>query len=212
MCSLIHTDYMALFVRKQDNENFIYKNSRNLPETSEPEGGFVQLIVGLGNVGKKYELNRHNAGFMTVDKFRETKGMTDWQEKSKFKAFVSEDFVGGKKVVLVKPTTLMNLSGESVRALKDFYKLTNNDITVIHDELDLPFGTVKTKKGGGSAGHNGLKSLIKHIGEDFNRIRIGIKNDQLEQIDSADFVLANFSKEEQKQLGEILQAAIGNFN
>lgn len=201
---------MALFVRKQDNENFLVKATRQYPQEASNEGGFVHLIVGLGNIGPEYAKTRHNAGFMATEAYRVKDGLPDWQEKPKFKSFTSEGFLDGKKIVLVKPTTLMNLSGESVRALKDFYKIGNNDITVIHDELDLPFGTVKTKKGGGSAGHNGLKSLIKHIGEDFNRIRIGIKNDQLEQIDSADFVLANFSKVEQKQLGEIIQAAISN--
>jgi PTH1 family peptidyl-tRNA hydrolase len=198
---------MALFQRFQRNEQMA-KIVRDAPVAANDEGGFVQLIVGLGNVGKKYEKNRHNVGFMVVDKYREEKGFPDWQEKTKFKAYVSEDFADGKKVVLVKPTTLMNLSGESVRALKDFYKVSNNDITIIHDELDLPLGTVKIKKGGGSAGHNGLKSLIKHIGEDFSRIRLGVKNDQLEQIDSADFVLANFSGAEKKQLGEIIQTAL----
>lgn len=181
------------------------------------EGGLVRLIVGLGNVGKKYEKTRHNAGFMAVDAYREEKDFPEWQEKQKFKAHISEDFMAGQKVVLVKPTTLMNLSGESVRALKDFYKVQNEDITVIHDELDLPFGTVKSKNGGGSAGHNGLKSLIKHIGEDFHRIRIGVKNVQLvdstsspsvKQIDSADFVLANFSQQELKKLPEVIQEAI----
>lgn len=200
---------MALFQRFQRNDQLV-KIVKDEPVATNNEGGLVRLIVGLGNVGKKYEKTRHNAGFMAIDAYREENGFPDWQEKPKFKAHISEDFIAGQKVVLVKPTTLMNLSGESVRALKDFFKVTNEDITVIHDELDLPFGTVKTKKGGGSAGHNGLKSLIKHIGEDFNRIRIGVKNDQLDRIDSADFVLANFSKEEQKQLGEILQAAIKN--
>ena len=123
----------------------------------------------------------------------------------------------GKKVILAKPTTLMNLSGEAVRALKDFYKLQNSDITVIHDELDLPFGTIKEKQGGGSAGNNGLKSLIAHIGEDFKRIRIGIKNDLLvdstgsrstKKMDPSDFVLGKFSAQEKKQLDEIIKATI----
>lgn len=181
---------------------------RETPVATSDEGGFVQLIVGLGNVGKEYEHTRHNIGFKVVDAYRKEKGFPAWQEKKRFKAFVSEEFIAGKKVVLVKPTTLMNLSGEAVQSLKDFYKVPNADITVIHDELDLPFGTVKEKTGGGSAGNNGLKSIIKHVGEDFKRIRIGIKNAQLEKIDAADFVLSTFSKEEQKQLNPIIQEAV----
>jgi len=198
---------MALFQRFQRNDQLV-KIIRDQPVLSQDEGGFIQLIVGLGNVGKQYEKTRHNIGFMALDKYREENDFPDWQDKPKLKALVSEDFVGGKKVILAKPTTLMNLSGESVRALKDFYKLKNSDIVVIHDELDLPFGEIKQKNSGGSAGHNGLKSLIKHIGEDFNRIRIGIKNDQLDTIDAAAFVLAKFSKNESEKLVEIIDTSL----
>lgn len=181
--------------------------ARQEPTTSQDEG-FITLIVGLGNVGKEFEGTRHNSGFMAVDAYRKENGFPAWQEKAKFKAYISEDFVAGKKVVLAKPTTMYNLSGESVRALKDFYKLDNKDITVIHDELDLPFGTVKEKVGGGSAGSNGLKSIISHIKADFKRIRIGIKNELLSKMDPADFVLAKFSATEKKQLDEIIKAAL----
>lgn len=209
---------MALFIKKQDNEHSLFKITRSVPGQSEPpdDFGFISLIVGLGNVGKEFEGTRHNSGFMTLDVYRKMNDLPAWQEKAKFKAFVSEGFVAGKKVILVKPTTLYNLSGEAVRALKDFYKLTNHDITVVHDELDLPFGTIKEKQGGGSAGSNGLKSIISHIGEDFKRIRIGIKNDQLatstssgssKKVDAADFVLAKFSVVEKKQLDEIIETA-----
>lgn len=198
---------MALFQRFQRNDQLVRIIQDN-PITTSEEGGFVHLIVGLGNIGSQYTKTRHNVGFMAVDAYRTGKNMPDWQEKPKFKAYVSEDFIAGQKIVLVKPTTLMNLSGESIRALKDFFKLNNDDITIVHDELDLPFGTVKTKKDGGSAGHNGLKSLIKHIGADFHRIRIGISNDQLKNIEAADFVLGNFSKEEQKQLPKLLNEVV----
>ena len=201
---------MALFIRKQDNENFLIKRIRNTPGISEgpADDGFIKLIVGLGNIGKEFEGTRHNSGFMTIDAFQKANDFPKWQEKSKFKAFITEDFVAGRKVILAKPTTLYNLSGESVKALKDFYKLTNNDIVVVHDELDLPFGTVKEKLGGGSAGSNGLKSIIAQIGADFKRVRIGIKNDLLEKIDAADFVLAKFSSAEKKQLDEIIKTAL----
>jgi PTH1 family peptidyl-tRNA hydrolase len=202
---------MALFIRRQDNENQLFKVTRDVPAQStgpNDEEGFITLIIGLGNIGKEFESTRHNSGFMTVDAYAKENSFPAWQEKPKFKAFISEDFVAGKKIVLAKPTTLYNLSGESVRALKDFYKLSNKDIIVVHDELDLPFGTVKEKQGGGSAGSNGLKSIITHIGEDFKRIRIGIKNDLLERIDAADFVLAKFSSTEKKQLDDIIKTAL----
>lgn len=202
---------MALFIRRQDNENQLFRITRDLPKQSEEpaeDSGFIKLIVGLGNVGKEYDSTRHNAGFLILDSYRKQNSFPDWQEKTKFKAYISEDFADGKKVVLAKPTTLYNLSGESVRALKDFYKLSNKDIVVVHDELDLPFGSVKEKQGGGSAGSNGLKSIISHIGADFRRIRIGIKNDLLENYDPADFVLAKFSATEKKQLDQIIKTAL----
>lgn len=198
---------MALFQRFQRNDQLI-QVTQDIPKSALTDDGFVTLIVGLGNIGKKYDGTRHNIGFAVVDALRALHDLPEWQEKTKFKALISEDFVGGKKIILAKPTTLMNNSGEAVRALKDFYKLKNMDIIVIHDELDLPFGTVKQKQGGGSAGNNGIKSLIAHIGDDFNRVRVGIKNEQLEIMDPADFVLAKFASDEKKQLDDIIQAAV----
>jgi PTH1 family peptidyl-tRNA hydrolase len=125
---------------------------------------------------------------------------------------VTEQFIKGQKIVLLKPTTFYNLSGESVKAMKDFYKLKNTAITVIHDELDLPFGTVKEKNGGGSAGSNGLKSIISLIGADFKRIRIGISNELKDKMDAADFVLKKFSAAEKKQLEEVIQTALTNLS
>lgn len=200
---------MALFVRKQDNENFLIKTTREIPLTSEgPGGGFIKLIVGLGNIGQEYTDTRHNVGFAVIDAFAKKNSFPKWQEKTKFKALISEDFLAGQKVILAKPTTLMNLSGEAVTAIKTFYKLTNNDIVVVHDELDLPFGSVKEKQGGGSAGNNGLKSIISLVGEDFRRVRVGIKNDMLEKMTAADFVLAKFSTSEKKQLANIVTATL----
>lgn len=201
---------MALFIKKQDNENQIFKITRDVPAQSEgpADGGFMTLIVGLGNVGKAFEGTRHNCGFIALDAYRQANNFPDWQEKPKFKAYISEDFVAGKKVILAKPTTLYNLSGETVRALKDFYKLADSDITVIHDELDLPFGTIREKQGGGTAGNNGLKSITSQIGQEFRRLRVGIKNNQLEKVDPADFVLAKFSATEKKQLHDIIKAVL----
>lgn len=198
---------MALFQQFQRKDSIFELIQDQTSESAETES-FARLIVGLGNIGKEYEGTRHNIGFSVIDAYQKEQGFPDWQEKPKFKAYVSEDFVAGKKVILAKPTTYMNLSGEAVRALKDFYKLQNSDITVIHDELDLPFGVIKTKQSGGSAGNNGLKSLIAHIGQDFLRIRVGIKNDLLAKMDAADFVLAKFSASEKKQLDKIIKAAV----
>lgn len=197
---------MALFQRFQRNDQLV-QVTQDIPVASAVDDGFIRLIVGLGNIGKDYDGTRHNIGFDIVDEYRKKNKFPAWQEKSKFKAYISEDFIGGKKVILAKPTTLMNASGDSIRAIKDFYKLDNKDIVVVHDELDLPFGTVKLKQGGGSAGNNGLKSLISQIGEDFTRIRIGIKNELLERMDAADFVLSKFSKEEVTKLKDIVLEA-----
>lgn len=198
---------MALFQRYTRNDQLIHV-TQDIPAATAVDESFIMLIIGLGNIGKEYENTRHNIGFTVIDAYRKEQGFPDWQEKTKFKAFISEDFINGKKIVLAKPTTFMNNSGEAVRTLKDFYKITNKDIVVIHDELDLPLGTIKEKVSGGSAGNNGLKSIISHIGEDFKRIRIGIKNDLLEKMDAADFVLAKFSADEKKQLPKVTEAAI----
>lgn len=206
---------MALFQRFQRNDQLV-QVTQDIPVASAVDESFIKLIVGLGNVGKEYDGTRHNIGFAVVDEFRKKNKFPTWQEKSKFKTYISEDFQDGKKVILAKPTTLMNSSGDSIRALKDYYKLDNKDIVIIHDELDLPFGTVKQKQGGGSAGNNGLKSLISQIGEDFSRIRIGIKNELLadstnsrsaKRMDAADFVLSKFSKEEMTKLKNIVSDA-----
>lgn len=157
------------------------------------------LVIGLGNVGKKYELTRHNFGFICVDML--AKGhRAKWKNDVKFSSQIATVSIDGKKVILVKPQTFMNLSGEAVQKIKAFYKLENKDIVVIHDELDIDFGLIRTRSGGGSAGHNGLKSIIQHIGEDFGRIRAGIGPKSPEQIDSADFVLQKFSKEQRDKL------------
>lgn len=159
----------------------------------------TKLVVGLGNIGKKYELTRHNIGFLCVeDIVKREEG--NWKEKKEFSSFVSEIKIGDKRVIFIKPTTLMNLSGNAVQAVKNFYKIDNKDILVIHDELDINFGSIRLRAGGSSAGHNGIKSVTEHIGEDYSRLRIGIKNKHTSKQDSADFVLKPFSSEEQGNL------------
>ena len=165
-----------------------------------------RLIIGLGNPGLEYLNTRHNAGFMVLDKLAEDQDIS-FVTKKDLKSLIAVTNIGGKQTILAKPITFMNLSGEAVQALVTFYKVSMDEIIVIHDEIDLPFGSIQNKVGGGSAGHNGLKSIIKFIGEDFMRIRIGIGPKTPEQMDTADFVLQDFSKTEQKKLPEIINKA-----
>lgn len=132
----------------------------------------MRLFVGLGNPGPKYAMNRHNIGFMAVDRIAEDHGFGPW--RSKFQGVLSEGRLGSEKVVLLKPETFMNLSGQSVGEAMRFYKLDPADVAVFHDEIDLAPGKLKVKDGGGHAGHNGLRSLHGHIGEAYRRIRMGV--------------------------------------
>lgn len=161
------------------------------------------LLVGLGNIDKEYGGTRHNIGFACAEAFADQHDFPSWSEKKDLKCLLTKQIVGDTRVIAIKPTTYMNNSGEAVQAVQKFYKITNQQTLVIHDELDINFGQIRTRLGGGSAGNNGIKSLIQHIGEDFTRIRIGVKNDLSEKIDSADFVLGKFSKEEQSELPKL---------
>ena len=162
----------------------------------------MHLIVGLGNIGEQYQLTRHNVGFLVIDEI--TKSLQSSNiNKSNFKA----DLLKSGYNLYVKPTTYMNNSGQAVVAIKDYYKIDIEDIIVIHDDLDLPFGTVKFKVGGGHGGHNGLRSLDSHIGKDYIRVRIGIgKPEDKSQV--ANYVLSNFSKEELNKLEGIITHTI----
>ncbi len=161
------------------------------------------LLVGLGNIGKEYTGTRHNIGFVAADEFAANNNFPAWTEKKDLKCQLTKQSVGGIRTILIKPATFMNKSGEAVRAVQQFFKLANSQTVVIHDELDIPFGQIRTRKGGGSAGNNGVASLIQHIGEDFARIRIGTANEVSEKADSADFVLGKFTKSEQEQLPKL---------
>ena len=132
----------------------------------------MQIIAGLGNPGAKYAGNRHNIGFMALDAIHRKNPFSPWSKK--FKAEISEGELGGEKVLLVKPQTFMNLSGESVGEAMRFYKLAPKDILAIYDELDLAPGKARIKVGGGHGGHNGIKSLDAHCGKDYRRLRLGI--------------------------------------
>lgn len=163
----------------------------------------MKLVVGLGNIGKEYDGTRHNIGFALLDHVAEEFGVT-WQERPKFKARVAELGFGGEKVVLAKPTTFYNLSGEAVRALSDFYKIDPEDILVIHDELALPFGTIRTRGRGTDAGNNGIKNITAHVGPEYARIRVGTANEQSAQ-KAEIFVLKPFTKEEQGNIKKLAE-------
>lgn len=159
------------------------------------------LLVGLGNPGVEYELTRHNVGFITLDTFVDKQGeMEPWIQKKDLKSLISTGRIGEARVIAMKPTTFMNLSGEAVQAVANFYKVNPDHITVLHDELDIDFGQIRLRQGGSSAGHNGIKSVTQHIGENYGRIRIGIGPKKPAQIKSEDFVLQKFSADEQAQL------------
>jgi PTH1 family peptidyl-tRNA hydrolase len=165
------------------------------------------LVVGLGNPGTKYEKNRHNLGFMVLDKYQTSHDFSGWVAKKDLNCEISTGQVGSTRVILVKPTTFMNNSGDAVQKLQKFYRIYNQETVVVHDELDVDFGTIRTRIGGGSAGHNGIKSISGLLGEDYGRIRIGIGPKSHENMDSADFVLQDFSKEQEEILPKIINEA-----
>lgn len=169
------------------------------------------LIVGLGNPGQEYDLTRHNIGFYCLDRFAKTTDFPTWSSKSALHSLITIKTIGQSRVILCKPQTFMNDSGRAVQAVQHFYKVVAEDTLVVHDELDLPFGQLRLRSGGGSAGHNGIKSLIAQGSENSQRLRIGIGNSVSARstTDSADFVLAKFSKTEQARLPE-LAAAVTN--
>lgn len=163
----------------------------------------MKLIIGLGNPEEHYTTTRHNVGFRVLNEYGAEKG-AQFQLKEKFRAQLAEFTVDGEKVILAKPTTYYNSSGEAAHLISDFYKLDPTDILIIHDELALPFGTVRTRLGGSDAGNNGVKSISQYLGPDTARIRIGIYNDLRDRIDDADFVLSHFTKDEDIAFHETL--------
>lgn len=159
----------------------------------------MKLILAQGNPGIKFADTRHNVGFRAIESFANEHGL-HFQAKSRWNAEVAESGSSDDKVVLVKPSTFYNETGQSARALVDFYHIDPRDILVIHDELALPFGTLRTRERGSDAGNNGIKSLNAHLGQDYTRLRIGIANELLAHMPAMEFVLGNFSKEEKTQL------------
>ncbi|MDU5105150.1 aminoacyl-tRNA hydrolase [Clostridium sp.] len=162
------------------------------------------LIVGLGNPGKEYDGTRHNIGFEAIDSLGRKYSID--LNKSKFKGVCGEGFIEGKKVILLKPTTYMNLSGESIREVINFYKIDNNNIIVIYDDISLEIGKLRIREKGSAGGHNGIKSIIANLSTDvFPRIKIGVGQPKG---DLVSHVLGRFNKEEAQDLKEVIEASI----
>lgn len=160
----------------------------------------MKLLFALGNPGDTYTNTRHNVGFLMLDRLAKDTSLS-WREQSRFKAYTAEYQSNGEKIILVKPTTYYNNVGESFRALVDFYKIEATDVAILHDDLALPFGMVRSRAGGSGGGSNGIKSLNAHGGDGTHRIRIGVENELRARMnDDASFVLANFTKDENEKL------------
>lgn len=167
----------------------------------------MKVILAQGNPGSQYKYTRHNVGFLLLDNFA-SNNHVEFLKKTKFHADIAELSVGGEKVLLVKPTTFYNETGQTARLLVDFYKLdTATDLLVIHDDLALPFGTIRTREKGSDAGNNGIKSINAHISPAYRRIRVGIYSDLRDRMPDADFVLAHFSTQEKNALSDIYKHA-----
>ena len=162
----------------------------------------MRLFVGLGNPGAKYAGNRHNIGFMAVDRIATDHGFGPWRKA--FHGLVAEGRLGAEKVVLLKPETFMNLSGQSVQGAVTFYKLALNEVVVLHDELDLAPGKLRVKQGGGHAGHNGLRSIHAHLGEAYGRVRLGIGHPGHKDA-VAGYVLNDFPKADTDWLDDLMR-------
>ena len=169
----------------------------------------MKLIVGLGNPGKDYENTRHNIGFMVVDKYLKNKNLDT--NKSKFDGKYIDIIVNDEKVIFLKPQKYMNLSGEVVKKYIDYFKINIKDILIIHDDLDQELGNIKLKQNSSSGGHNGIKDIEKNIGtKDYKRLKIGISNNKM--IDTKDYVVGHFSKEEKEIINNSINICINIIN
>ena len=170
-------------------------------------GGYTWLLVGLGNPGLKYESTRHNMGFLAVDKLAEVEHFKF--SKLRFKAWTATAELGGEKVLVMKPQTYMNLSGEAVGEAARFYKIPPEHVLVISDDISLPIGKLRIRGGGSAGGHNGLKNIIQHLGSDrFPRIKVGVGMPENADYDIADWVTGRPMGDEQKPLMEALDKAV----
>jgi|SRR5579862_6855931 len=165
------------------------------------------LVIGLGNPGKEYAKTRHNIGFEAIELFAKQNDFPGWISKKDLKCQLNIANIGSTRVILCKPETFMNNSGEAALAVQQFYKIANSQTIVVYDELAIPFGQIRTRVGGSDAGNNGIKSLINIVGEDFGRLRIGIGAQQSIKAEASDFVLGSFNKEERSSLPSVLNEA-----
>lgn len=179
-----------------------------MPQDKKQQIIIPQVIIGLGNPEKKYDRTRHNIGFDLVD-YLADKWLFSWQKNTKFKALFSEGIAPNRqKLRLLKPLTYMNLSGQSVRALLDWYKLPTESILVVYDDMDLPLGRIRMRLSGSAGGHNGIKSIISHVGgQNFPRLKIGIGKSQGKK-ETVSHVLGKFSPEEAIQIPKIFKYTI----
>lgn len=165
------------------------------------------LIVGLGNPGKEYDDTRHNIGFAVLDAFAKKQNFGPWVIKKDMHSMQTSGTIGTSRVILCKPITFMNESGRAVQATQHFYKIDSSKTLVVYDELDIEFGQIRTRSGGSSAGHNGVKSVTKECGENYDRARIGIGPKKPAAMDTADFVLQKFGKAHREDMPSLLQEA-----
>jgi PTH1 family peptidyl-tRNA hydrolase len=167
----------------------------------------MRLFVGLGNPGARYARNRHNIGFMAVDEIARRHGFAPWRRR--FQGETSEGALEGERVILLKPATFMNESGRAVQEAASFFKIVAGDVTVFQDELELPPAKLRVKVGGGSAGHNGLRSISVHIGNDYRRVRLGIGHPGVKELVHA-YVLADFAKDDGPWVTALCEAVADN--
>lgn len=179
----------------------------------------MKLIVGLGNVGEHYAQTRHNIGFMVVDELARELNAPAFTTNKKLLADVSQVSSGDEALLLIRPTTMMNQSGQAAAAARQFYKLQPADVWVVTDDVDLPFGTVRIRPSGGAGTHQGMKSVVAALGEGFPRTRVGIGDNRIAGQASEDYVLAGFDAEQRSRLAEVIKsaadqtlAAIGQLN
>lgn len=191
------------FLKMADIFELFKQISSQSPKSNEP---ITHIVVGLGNPGDKYFYTRHNTGFLALDHISDTASAKI--DRAKFKAICGEATVGGKRVLLMKPQTFMNLSGEAVAEAANFYKIPTENVIVIFDDISLPVGKLRIRRNGSAGGHNGIKSIIACLGGDnFPRIKIGVGEKPHPDFDLADWVLSEFTKDEKVKLSEAFKRA-----
>jgi len=168
----------------------------------------MKLIIGLGNPGKTYINTWHNLGFMALDKFQEANGFEKFKKDGKLLAEISVGKIGRDKIILAKPQTFMNNSGNAVSAIGKYFKISAKDLIVIHDDIDLPLGKIRVAYDSSAGGHNGIKSIIEALGtKKFSRIKIGVKTDKLEKIETADYVLEKIPASQKEVVSKVAESA-----